>query len=93
MRAAVMRKPLRYKGDTWRDKGKIGTGDVDRHPEPSNIDTLEQSVKHDISYSRMSTEGKVANEVYDAVLLTAGAVGISMVSKCQRLVKECQRLC
>ena len=29
----------------------------------------------------MSTEGKMANEVYDAVLLTAGAVGVSMVSK------------
>jgi hypothetical protein len=29
----------------------------------------------------MSTEGKMANEVYDEVLLTAGEVGVSMVSK------------
>jgi hypothetical protein len=34
----------------------------------------------------MSTEGKMANEVYDAVLLTAGAVGVSMVSK--KVLKE-----
>ena len=29
----------------------------------------------------MSTESKMTKEVYDAVLLTAGAVGISMASK------------
>jgi hypothetical protein len=34
----------------------------------------------------MSTEGKIANEVYDAVLLTAGAVGVSMVPK--KVLKE-----
>jgi hypothetical protein len=32
-------------------------------------------------YSKMSSEGKMANEVYDAVLLTAGAVGVSLASK------------
>jgi hypothetical protein len=34
----------------------------------------------------MSTESKMSKEVYDAVLLTAGAVGISMASK--KLLKE-----
>jgi hypothetical protein len=34
----------------------------------------------------MSTEGKMANEVSDAVLLTAGAFGVSMVSK--KVLKE-----
>ena len=34
----------------------------------------------------MSTESKMSKEVYDAVLLTAGAVGISMASK--KILKE-----
>ena len=34
----------------------------------------------------MSIEGTMANEVSDAVLLTAGAVGVSMVSK--KVLKE-----
>jgi hypothetical protein len=34
----------------------------------------------------MSTESKMTREVYDAVLLTAGAVGISMTSK--KILKE-----
>jgi hypothetical protein len=34
----------------------------------------------------MSTESKISKEVYDAVLLTAGAVGISMASK--KILKE-----
>ncbi|CAB3978363.1 Hypothetical predicted protein [Paramuricea clavata] len=43
-------------------------------------ETREQEPKH------MSKESKMTKEVYDAVLLTAGAIGISMAS--EKLLKE-----
>ncbi|CAB4031797.1 Hypothetical predicted protein [Paramuricea clavata] len=47
--------------------------------------TVEVTKKADES-NKMSKESKMTREVYDAVLLTAGAVGISMASK--KLLKE-----
>ncbi|CAB3995047.1 Hypothetical predicted protein [Paramuricea clavata] len=56
-----------------------------REPEPKHAnETVEITRKAD--ESRMSKESKMTMDVYNAVLLTAGAVGISMASK--KLLKE-----
>ena len=59
---------------------------IEKQPDRSTMDTLEWLIKHIIYYNKMSTESKMSKEVYDAVLLTAGAVGISMASK--KILKE-----
>ncbi|CAB4019566.1 Hypothetical predicted protein [Paramuricea clavata] len=57
-----------------------------RKPELEYIPkTVEVTKKADES-NKMSKESKMTREVYDAVLLTAGAVGISMASK--KMLKE-----
>ncbi|CAB4022263.1 Hypothetical predicted protein [Paramuricea clavata] len=64
-----------------------------KQPDESRIDSLERYTKHNIYYNKMTTNTPIvvklpnySDEICEAVLLTAGAVGISMTST--KLLKE-----